>query len=154
MNNQLNIKIKFVTTYKPLFFKSKQKKIYCKYFFFIYLFLEYYFFKLFSSKGLSFLKKTCKLNNVLRSPNRYKKSQLALKIIKYFIILILQLNFNFLFSNIIFLRSLFLKCLFFNSNFFHIASFKYIFIVKKYKLLILFCCICILMILISYFHCF
>lgn len=97
----MNIKQKFfyVINYKPLLNYKKELKnlnntIYCKNFFLFFLLLSFLNKKNCKLK-ISILKKNKNQLSYLRAPNKYKKAQVKLNLVRYRIILTTNLNIKF-----------------------------------------------------------
>lgn len=123
----------YIINYKPLLNYKKEvknfNKIYCKNFFLFFLLLD--FIKKQNSKSikLSILKKISKSNSFLRAPNKYKKAQIKINLIRYKILFSFKNSYNLDFlknlklNNIIYvLNYFFYFFLFFESSFFFLEK--------------------------------
>lgn len=129
MSNLIKIKLKYICNFSPIIKNIKlsgnKKKIYCKYFFFLLLFLEYYFNKNLSSFSYYNLKKFKNTRSYLRAPNRFKSAQFKFKSVRYEFYVSLTLKFHFF--NIFYFLNFFKLFNFFNSSYIHIYSKKFFF---------------------------
>lgn len=127
MLESVKIKLKYICNFSPLFknIDFDNRKIYCKYFFFLLLFLEYYFYKNLYLFICYHFKKFKNCRSYLRAPNRYKTAQVKFKLIRYEFYIILKLNFFFL--NIYCFINFFNLFNFFNSSYIHIYNKKFFF---------------------------
>jgi len=129
LSNLIKIKLKYICNFSPFIKNVKlsvhKKKIYCKYFFFLLLFLEYYFNKNLSSFLYYNLKKFKNTRSYLRAPNRFKSAQFKFKSVSYEFNVCLTLKFHFF--NIFYFVNFFKLFNFFNSSYIHIYSKKIFF---------------------------
>lgn len=125
-SNYLTLKLKFVANYKPVFFAQKNSikstKLYCRYFIFLALFLEYFFKNINFSYKIYFFKKTKHMNSILKAPHHYKIAQTKFQKTKFFFIVNLLIFQNCSFWCFFNFINIFNSFFFFNSSLINIFN--------------------------------
>jgi hypothetical protein len=124
----IKIKLKYICNFTPLLKNIKtadKKKLYCKYFFFLLLFLEYYFYKNLFLLNFYHSRRFKNSKSYLRAPNRFKSAQFKFKLLRYELNVILELKFPEI--NIYYFLNFFKLFNFFNSSYIHISNKKILF---------------------------